>query len=318
MNGPLHVVVGAGAVGSATAELLATQGNRVVLISRRGTDPGLSGVLAVAADASDASRLSEIATGAAAVYNCANPAYHRWPQDWPPIADSLLTTAERTGAVLVTLSNLYGYGPVDRPMTEDLPLAAGFPKGQVRARMWHDALAAHEAGRARVTEVRASDYIGPHSQSQFADRVVPAIYRGRGVFVLGRPDVPHTFTYTRDVARLMVSVATDERAWGRPWHVPSNEPHTSREVVTAMCDLAGRRPVPVRRLPDLLIRLGGLAVPLLRELADVRYQHDLPFVMDSSAALATFGLEPTPWQEVLAATVNGHRPAGAPAVPVAA
>ena len=310
MSEPVHVVVGAGAVGSVTAELLAAQGRSVTLVSRSGRDPGLPGVRTVAADAADATRLRELASGAAAIYNCANPAYHRWPTDWPPIADALLSTAEQTGAVLVTLSNLYGYGPVSTPMTEDLPLAATYAKGRVRAQMWHDALAAHRAGRVRVTEVRASDYIGPPSQSQFAERAVPRIFAGRSVQVLGDPDMPHTFTYTGDVARLLVQVADDERAWGRPWHVPSHEPRTARQVIAGMCELAGVPEVGVRQIPRLVTQLGGLVVPLLRELADVRYQHVEPFVMDSSAAQRTFGLHPTAWTEILAATLNGHLPAG--------
>jgi hypothetical protein len=64
------------------------------------------------------------ARGAAALYNAVNPAYHRWPTDWPPVAAALLTAAERTGAVLVTMSNLYAYGRPAGPMTPETPLAA--------------------------------------------------------------------------------------------------------------------------------------------------------------------------------------------------
>jgi len=63
---------------------------------------------------------------------------------WPPIANALLVAAERSGAVLATTSNLYGYGPVSAPMTEATPLAATGTKGRVRVQMWRDALAAHE------------------------------------------------------------------------------------------------------------------------------------------------------------------------------
>ena len=59
--------------------------------------------------------MARLAEGAAVIYNCVNPPYHRWPADWPPIAASVLGAAERSGAVLVTLSNLYGYGPATRP-----------------------------------------------------------------------------------------------------------------------------------------------------------------------------------------------------------
>jgi nucleoside-diphosphate-sugar epimerase len=153
----LHVIVGNGPVGSATAALLADAGHTVRVITRSGkpanADPRID---YRALDATDTDRLARAAHGAAALYNCANPQYHRWPIDWPPIAAALLAAAQRTGAVLVTASNLYGYGPVGGPLTEDLPLASTGTKGMVRAAMWRDALAAHAAGRVRATEVRAS------------------------------------------------------------------------------------------------------------------------------------------------------------------
>src|SRR6266536_1896491 len=157
----LHVVVAAGPIGSAVAQLLADEGEQVRVVTRRGGGPRHPAVERVAADAADGARLSELARGAVALYNCANPQYHRWPTDWPPIAAALLAAAENSGAVLTTTANLYGYGPVDGPMTEDTPLASTGRKGRVRTRMWLDALAAHDAGRVRATEARASDFIGP-------------------------------------------------------------------------------------------------------------------------------------------------------------
>ena len=114
----LHVIVGAGAVGTATATLLAERGERVRVLSRRGGGPQHPAIERIAADATDADRLSALASGAAALYNCANPPYHQWLTDWPPLATAQLTAAERSGAVLATASNLYGYGPVDPPQAE--------------------------------------------------------------------------------------------------------------------------------------------------------------------------------------------------------
>lgn len=307
-----HLVVGAGPIGSAVAELLAADGSSVVVVSRSGAGPQAEGVVRVAADAADAGRLADLARGAAAVYNCLNPAYHRWPQDWPPMAASLLAAAESSGAVLATCSNLYAYGPVDGPMTEDLPLAPSDPKGEVRAQMWHDALAAHEAGRVRATEVRASDYVGPGSQSHLGERVVPRVLAGKGVRVLGSADQPHTWTYTRDVARLLVTVAADERAWGRAWHVPSNPPRTQRQAVGDLARAAGVADVEVGTVPRWLLRAAGVAMPMMREVAGMVYQFERPFVLDSSAAQATFGLAPTPWPQVLAAHLGTFAPALAP------
>jgi nucleoside-diphosphate-sugar epimerase len=220
-----HVIVGAGPIGTATAALLVEEGHDVLLVSRSGS-PGGPGVVSIATDAADSAAMRTLCDGAVAVYNTANPAYHRWAQDWPPIADALLGAAESSGAVLATVSNLYGYGPVDGPITEGLPLRAQGTKGRVRAEMYTEALEAHRAGRIRMTEVRASDYVGPGAQSHLGDRVVPRLLSGKRVSVLGSPDKPHTWTYTEDVSRMLVTAARDERAWGRAWHVPSNPPRT--------------------------------------------------------------------------------------------
>lgn len=306
-----HVVIGAGPIGATVATTLAGMGHRVRVVTRSGSGPRHPQIERIGADAADAGRLARLCTGAAAVYNCANPAYHRWATDWPPVADALLRAAERTGAVLVTTSNLYGYGPVDAAMTEATPLAATGTKGRVRARMWLDALAAHEAGRIRATEVRGSDYLGPGSQSQLGDRVVPRLLAGRPASILGDPEVIHTWTYTGDMARMLVTAGTDERAWGRAWHCPSPPARSARDVVAQLCELAGVPQVDVRRMSPLLIRAASPFIPLLRELPEVMHQHTRPWVMDSSAAQQTFGLQPTPWPHLLLAHLDGFRSARA-------
>jgi nucleoside-diphosphate-sugar epimerase len=306
------LVIGAGVIGSRVARMLAEDGHRISVVSRRGSGP--AGVTHLTADAADGEAMVRLAEGATVIYNCVNPAYHRWPADWPPIAASLLGAAEHSGAVLVTLSNLYGYGPAARslevsaydrahPMTEATPLAATGRKGQVRARVWQDALAAHQAGRVRVAEVRAADFVGPGATSALGERIVGRVRRGKSVSVLGRADRPHTWSFTEDVARMLVVAGTDPRAWGRAWHVPSNDPLSQRQVIGDFAQAAGVQ-VRVGTLSPVLMRGMGLLWPLMRELRETEYQFRDDFIMDSSAAQATFGLKPTPWEEVVAATVR--------------
>jgi nucleoside-diphosphate-sugar epimerase len=310
----LHVIVGAGSVGSATARLLEERGEMVRLVSRSGTGPERPGIARVAADAADPAALRRIAQGASAIYNCANPAYHRWAVDWPPLAASLLQTATEVGAVLVTVNNLYGYGPVDHPMTEHDPFAPVGIKGQVRAKMWADALAAHQAGRVRVTEARASDYIGPGltTTSHMGSRVIPRLLAQRPIRVLGNPDAPHSWTYVPDVARTLVVLATDARAWGRAWHVPTSPPLSQRQVIASMAEIAGLPAPPVGSIPNWVLRLGGLFSPTIREIREVLYQFDRPFVLDSTLFSGTFGIEPTPLPEALAATLRWWQGRGKP------
>lgn len=302
-----HVVVGAGPVGRHTAALLAERGDDVVVVTRSGRDTGLPGVRHVGLDASDAGALTAVAADASAVYNCANPGdYTQWERIWPPLATALLTTAERTGAVLATTGNLYPYGPVDGPMHAGLPDAATDHKGVLRARMWADALAAHRAGRIRTVEVRGADYVGPGiGQNGHVTRVLPAALRGRPVTVIGRSDQPHSYTDVGDVARLLVAAAEDERAHGRTWIVPTNAPRTQQEVLADVLRAAGRQPVRVRSLPVGMLRAVGTVVPFMREVAQLGYQWDAPYVVDDRETRAYFGTAPTPWDEVCRRTVDG-------------
>ena len=157
----LHVVFGTGQVGSALAAHLAGQGNAVRAVSRH-RPPALAGVDWRAADAADPEAAADAAKGASVIYQCLNAPYNQWPERFPPLQRGVLAAAERNGALLVSLENLYGYGPTGgRPMTEDLPLAATGVKGRARAAMTAELLAAAEAGRVRIAIGRASDFFGP-------------------------------------------------------------------------------------------------------------------------------------------------------------
>ena len=303
----IHVVVGAGIVGSTLAELLANDGQQVIVVTRSGSGPTHKNIELVAADASNPSKLLEIAPNAAAIYNCANPAYHRWAQEWPPMAKAFLAYAEQSGAVLVTCSNLYGYGPVNIPMTESLPLNAPGINGKVRAQMWLDAKALHDAGRIKATEVRGSDYICAGEQSRVGSRVLPKILAGKPAKVLGNIDVKHTWTYPLDVARLMQIVATDSKAWGKAWHVPSNEAKTQRDVVNELAAEAGIKNPNLSSVPNAIWNLIALFNPLMKALKETAYQMQHPYILDESAARKTFGMQPTEWKQILKEVVAETR-----------
>jgi nucleoside-diphosphate-sugar epimerase len=302
-----QVVVGAGPVGLATVRELVAQGaGDVVLASRSGTGPEVPGVRRVAVDAADGEALAALATGARALYNCVNPpSYSVWPRWWPPVAEAFVGAAERTGAVLVTASNLYGYGPLPDP---SVPLKEGQPdlaegvKGRLRAGMWAAARQGHEAGRLRAVEVRGSDYMGPEVTQAHLAVVAPRALAGKGVRVFGRADQPHAFTDVRDMARTLVAVAGRPETHGRVWHAPTNPEVTQEQAVADVCRAAGRPPVAVRPWPRALLGVGGAVVPLLREMRETEYQFLRPYLLDSSDAQHQLGLAPTPWDEVCRAS----------------
>jgi nucleoside-diphosphate-sugar epimerase len=303
----MQLVIGAGAVGTATARLLAERGDDVRLVTRSGGGPEHPAIERVAADATDGDALAQLAAGATAIYSCAGPAYPRWATDWPPLAAGLLRAAETSGAVLVTTGNLYGYGAVDGPMTEDLPLRPNSEKGRIRVRIWEQALAAHRAGRIRTAEVRGSDYLGAGAVSPMTVLVLPKVLVGKRASVPADLDAPHSWTYTGDVAGTLVAVASDQSSWGRAWHVPTGPPRSFREVAARATELAGLPGPLLSAMPYPVLWIGGLFDPMARAVRETQYQFRGPFVLDSTAATEAFGISPAALDDVLRETIADLR-----------
>jgi nucleoside-diphosphate-sugar epimerase len=286
-----HVVIGAGSIGATVARLLADRGESVRLVTRSGSGPEHPLIDRAAADASDPSRLTELSRGAEVIYHCANPpSYTMWERLLPPLQTAAIAAAEANDAVLALTGSLYAYGPQPGGrMTEHTPMAAVGHKGRLRRRMWEQALAAP----IRTVEVRGADYVGRGANGIFPLLIEPALKKGKTAWITGDLDVPHSFTVNSDMATALVTLAPDERAWGRPWHVPSPPAVTIRELARRYAVAAGRPPVRLRRLPRFVMRTAGLVVPIAREMAEMDYQWYAPFHLDATETADTFGLTAT-------------------------
>lgn len=304
-----HVVVGAGAVGTGVALRLAAAGHHVRVVTRSGSGPEHDRIERVAADASDARILGELASGAHAIVNCANPSYSTWATAWPPIQAGLIAAAEATGARLVTVGNLYAYGRDTSPMAATDPLDPPSEKGAIRAAMWRQAIESHRAGRIRTTEVRASDFFGPGlgENGHLGDRFVPRLLAAKSASIVGRPDRIHSWSYIGDVCDTVAALGNDDRSLGRPWHVPTVAPATATEMADAICDSAGVERQKVKQIPGLVLRLAGLFSADIREVREMLYQFDRPFVIDAAETTEVFGLGATPLDEQVAATIASYR-----------
>ena len=305
----LHVVFGTGQVGSALAAHLTGMGVAVRTVSRDRPRALAAGVDWRAADVTDPEAAVDAAKGASVVYQCLNAPYNQWPELFPPLQRGVLAAAEHAGALLVTLENLYGYGPTGgRPMAEGLPLAATTVKGATRAAMTAELLAAAEAGRVRFAIGRASDLFGPGvtQGSTLGERVFGNALAGRRADFIGNPDLPHTYSYVPDVAAGLATLGTDARAEGQVWHLPGPPTVTTRAFLDLVAHEVGH-PVGVRSVPKLAVRALGLVNPMLRELAEMSYEFDESFVLDTSKYESTFGAAGTPLAAAIAATVAWYR-----------
>lgn len=309
MTQDLHVVFGAGQIGPPLARLLRDHGHRVRLVRRSGPAP--EGIETLHGDAGDPAFAAEAARGARAIYHCMNPAYFaaEWARELPRLAGSLVEAAGRAGARLVVLDNVYLLGrPNGRPLDEDSPVAPCSRKGEIRARVGEQLAAAHARGDARVVIGRASDFYGPGGTGTHFGDVMwsKALTTGTAQMVV-RLDTAHAYHYTLDVVAGLAALGeADDDVTGRWWMLPAAPAVTTGEMLVRIGRALGRELRP-QRMPPIALAALGLFVPILRELREMAYQWEEPFLVNDARFRARFTIEPTPLDDGVAALVEWAR-----------
>jgi nucleoside-diphosphate-sugar epimerase len=173
-------------------------------------------------------------------------------------------------------------------------------------------LAAHRDGRLRVAIGRASNYYGPGGlASVTGERLFKAAVAGRAVRWVGRLDQPHTLSYLEDVAAALATLGERDQADGQAWHLPAAESLTGRQFLELVVAASGGRS-RIATNSAAMTRLAGLFSPMIREVGEVLYEFQSPYVVDWSKFQRAFGpFTPTPHPEAVARTVawfGGDRP----------
>jgi nucleoside-diphosphate-sugar epimerase len=309
MSEPLHVIFGAGPVGTWTANALIERGLPVRLVSRSGRRPALLAQDAEvrSADLSDPAQAAAEASGAAVVYQALNPPYHRWHELFPGLQAAALAAAGKAGARYVSIDNLYMYDPSTGPIGEATRIAPRSRKGELRARMAAEVLAAHERGEVQAAILRSSDYYGPGVLgSALGERVFPPILAGKAGEALGALDVPHSYAYIEDVGRAAAELGLRDEAPGDVWITPHAPAVTQRDVIDGIFAAIGQPP-RYRTVGRGALRFAGLFTAGAREMVEMMYEFTEPFVVDSSRIEDAFGLRATPLEEGVARTVAWYR-----------
>ena len=305
-----HVVFGTGAIGRAIAEELVRRGETVRMINRSGKmDETPSGVEVVATDLYDPANVGEVTQGAKVVYQASQPHYYEWPEKFPPLQKSIIEGLTGSNAKLVIVENLYMYGDTDgKPITEELPYNAHTRKGKVRAEMSEAALAAHRAGKVRVTIGRGSDYFGPWgTDSSMGGIVFYRLLQGKSAQIAGSANMPHTHTYIPDFGKALVILSERDEADGQVWHVPNDLPRiTQGEMIQlAAKEISGSAKIQVAG--KFMMSMLGLFVPEVKESVEMMYEFNQPFIVDSTKFEKAFGMKATPMREAIKETVAWYK-----------
>jgi nucleoside-diphosphate-sugar epimerase len=306
----LHVVFGSGQVGYLLAERLVAFGHRVRVVKRSaGGVPANCDVHA--GDAADRAFCVTAAAGAVAVYHCMNPPYvtRVWADLVPRYMDNLIEAASRAGARLVVLDNVYMLGrPNGHPLTEDTPMNPCSRKGEIRAQVASRLFDAHRRGDVRATTGRASDFYGPRGTlTGLGDFFWPRALAGKTSYSPFSLDAIHTYHYIPDVAAGLATLGTaDDDVFGGAWMLPCAPAETLRALVRRMADALGRD-IPVAQVPRWIISAAGTFVPIMREMREMLYQWDEPFIVDDRRFRERFGAAPADVNRAAADTVAWAR-----------
>ncbi|MGF6834309.1 nucleoside-diphosphate-sugar epimerase [Paenarthrobacter sp. TE4293] len=299
----MYVVTGAGPVGYTIAEQLADAGHKVRVLTRSGSGPEHPLVERVRADVSDPAQLNEAIQGATAVFHCIHGSAYRasaWAAELPHAEQVVMDAAAAAGAVVVFPESLYSYSEPDNVMTEASPRAATGGKRGIRTAL----LAARQAHAADTVSVVAGDFFGPRVKMAHAgERMVAPILAGKAVQFIGSARQSHSFTYVPDLAAAMIAAAQKPELWNTVLHAPTGPAVTQGEMAAAHASAAGVAAPKVGAVPGWVLRVAGVFSTDMRELVELLYQFERPFVMDSSVSQRLLGLEPTPLAEATAATM---------------
>ena len=311
MDKSTHVIFGSGPLGLAVMRALLTRQVPVRVVNRSGkrSSDMPEQVEVVAGDAYNTEFTHSVTSDAAVVYQCAQPPYQDWVQKFPPLQAAILEGTAANGAKLIVGENTYMYGDTNGvPMTESLPYNAHTRKGRVRAEMTEALFSAHRAGVVRVAAARGSDFYGPGVLgSSVGDRVFRPALQGKSAQFTGKLDVPHTVTFIDDFGEAMAILGEREGALGQAWHVPNDQPTiTQSEFGNMLYKELGLQP-KMSGMGRFMMWVGGIFVPEAKEMGEMMYEFEKPFVIDSSKFETAFQVKATPMSAGIRRTVAWYR-----------
>ena len=301
------VVFGFGAAGRATAQALLARGDTVRVAQRSQPADLPDGAGFIPCDILDAAAVRRAVEGAGQVVLAVGFPYDRrvWREAWPKTITNLVEACAATDARMVFIDNLYQLGPQTEPRREDMPLTERGVKPPILSEVTRIWQAAAEAARVRVAALRCSDFYGPGVPvSHIGAPGFGALAQGKTAILIAPPDTPHDFAYVPDIARAVLTLLDGpDDAYNQVWNMPCAPTLTPRQILRLGVEAIGAEP-RVMASPLPLLPVLGLFVPFLREVADVGFTWDRPYVVDGSKFMRRFAFTPTPYKVGAPATAR--------------
>ncbi|WP_143306322.1 NAD-dependent epimerase/dehydratase family protein [Chitinophaga vietnamensis] len=304
---PLYTILGAGGViANELATELVKNGKRVRLVSR--SPKAFAGIDELfPADITNAEQTMQAVKGSSIVFLCAGLKYDRklWATAWPAIMTNVINACKAAGAKLIFFDNVYSYGLVDGPMLETTPYRPSSKKGEIRARIATQLMDEVKAGNITATIARAADFYGPNAdKTGFLNLLIIDKFKKKSTAMwLGRDDMTHSYTYTPDAGKGLYLLSQDDSTWNQVWHLPTSNPAPDgKGYMHIIATQMGVKP-KYMKLGKFMIGLSGLFDGTIKELGEMLYQNNYPYIFNSTKFEKHFNFKPTSYEEGVKATL---------------
>lgn len=110
-----------------------------------------------------------------------------------------------------------------------------------------------------------------------------------------------------DFGKALVILGGRDEADGNAWHVPNDQPRiTQGEMLGMFAEEAGM-PLKMTSVGAGMLPFAGLFPIPAKELIEMMYEFEKPFIVDSSRFEKAFGRKPTPMKEAIRETVARYK-----------
>ena len=306
----MFTILGAGgAIGNEIVKQLAARSEAIRLVSRNAKlVPGARE--AIAADLSNLDDTLGAVSGSRIVFLVVGLKYDVkvWRELWPRVMHNAIEATKRANARLIFFDNVYMYGKVDGPMTEETPFRPCSKKGEIRAQIATMLLNEMKMGNLSGLIARSADFYGPHARTGIPNVLVfDKLAKGAKASWFVNDSVKHSFTFTPDAARSLILLADNESAWNQTWHVPTApDPPTGKQFIELAAKEFGTQP-KYRVLTRPMLWLAGWFDTTVRESYEMLYQYESEYIFDSTKFTKAFRFQPTSYAEGVRRTAQAYR-----------
>ncbi len=222
------------------------------------------------------------------VFSCTDVPYQIWDNFYPLLSNAMSEGLKQSDAKLVFADNMYSYGNRKGQLIyEDLPHTAETKKGKIRASIINNFEQNEVNGKVAI--VKASDFIGCHiDKGIFGMDFLKRIYNNQTVYLPSSINQPHHFTFIEDFAKAMILIAFDSNAYNQIWHVPNADAISQKEWIEIFRQET-KLNIKYSSVPKIILNIVAFFNPFVKELKELSYQFEYPYLVDSRKFISKFG-----------------------------